>query len=102
AGEMRSIWVWIPHSLHDCEPAALEKLGCAGHCGMKPGAFIDLQKASRGQPKLAAMLGVAFVSKRHDRINAVVASVELDHDQHSPVLLRSSRTRRLCEKSRDR
>ena len=53
--------------------------------GVQADPVIDLHEPVLRQPQAPAVLGVALVGEGDDGVDAVVAAVELDHDQHPAV-----------------
>ena len=54
---------------------------------MQADLVVDLDQPLLGQPERLAVLRIAVVPERDDRVDAVVAAVELDDDQDAAVLL---------------
>ena len=85
APEVRAIRVRVADALHDRQPAILDHVGRAAHRRMEPDVVCQLAKPISRQTQLLAMPGVILVAVRDDGVDAVVAPVELDHDQDAAV-----------------
>src|SRR5262249_23950762 len=55
---------------------------------MQADVVVHLDEAVLLQPQCLAMLGVAVVGEGHDRVDAVVAAVQLDDHEHPSFALR--------------
>ena len=95
----QSARIRIANSLHDRELAPFEKLGGAGQARMQAYRVADLEQAVGGEPQGLAVLGVAVILVRDDRVDAVVAAVELDDHQDVAVAVGSGRACRRGQES---
>ena len=69
---------------------------------MQTDLAVDLDQPLLGQPDRLAVLRVPFVLERDDRIDAVVAAVELHDDQDAAVFLRAGGVRRARQEAGQR
>jgi hypothetical protein len=67
---------------------------------MQTDGVVELEDFGGFNLQLAAEAGVVFVGKRDDGVKAVVAAIELDHDQDPLVRLSRGREGRLRQKGR--
>ena len=69
---------------------------------MQADLAVDLDQPLLGQAERLAVLRVPLVLERDDRIDAVVAAVELDDDQDAAVFLRAGGARRARQEAGQR
>ncbi len=82
---MGTIRIRVADPLDDRQPPALEQVSRRPHRGVKADAVADFQKLLGREPKLAAVFRIGLVAERDDGVDAVIAAVELKHDEHSSV-----------------
>src|SRR5205823_6160156 len=81
--EMGAVGVGIADTLDDRQAAGLEQPGGISHRGVEADMVVDLEKLIGRQAKRFAMAGITLVRERDDSVDAVVAAVELDDNEHS-------------------
>src|SRR5579871_147595 len=89
--EVRAIGIWVAHALDNGQAMALQQLACIAQRRMQADGVVDLDQAGQWQAQHAAVPGIALVGERDHRVDAVVAAIELDHDQDPAVFLRFGR-----------
>ena len=102
AGKVRAIRIGIADTLNDRQSSALEQLGCACHGRVQPDAVCDLEQPVGGKTQRFSISGVPFVVVGNNGIDSVIASVELDDDQHATVFLGPRRPPGAHEETGDR
>ena len=98
--EVRPARVGVAHTLHDRQLARFEQLAGVGQRWVQADLVVDLYQALFRQAEGLAVLGIALVGKRYDRVYAVVAAVQLDDDEHAAVALDLGRPRGLRQEGR--
>src|SRR5262245_49760841 len=82
---VRSVRVRIPHSLHDRQAATLQQSGRLAQRWVQTHRVVDLDQLVGSDAELATAAGITLIAIRHDGIDAVVAAIELNDDQHAGV-----------------
>ena len=94
AAEVRAARVRIPDARNDRQPARFQQLPRVAHRRVQADLAVDLDQPLLGQPDGLAVPGVPVVLERDDRVDAVVAAVELHDDQDAAVFLGAGGVRR--------
>jgi hypothetical protein len=81
--EVRPVRVRITDALHDRQLPLLQELLQAGQGGMQPHAVVDPADLVLRYLQVRAVLAVVIVAVGHDGVQAVVAAVELQDDEHA-------------------
>ncbi len=100
APEVRPIGIRVAHPLHDRQPAVLDHVGRGSHRRVQADATGQLAHALGRDSQLPAMPGIVLIPERDNGVDAVVAAVELDHDQDAAVALGPGRHRGSREEAR--
>ena len=67
---------------------------------MKPHEIVELVKLRDIESERLAVAAISVVAEGHDGIDAVVAAVELDHDEHFGIRPSRGRMRQAGERQR--
>src|SRR5262245_11948431 len=83
--EVRAIGVGITGALNDSEPSILEQIGRGLHVGVKTDGVVYLVDFVGLHAQLATDAGVVFVGVGNDRVQAIVAAIELNDNELAAV-----------------
>src|SRR5688572_8749577 len=92
--EVRAVGVGIADALDNGQSPVLNEVGGRFHSGMQADRVVELRNFIGFDSQLAAEAGVVLVGKWNDSVQAIVSTVELDHDQDSVVRLGGGREAR--------
>ena len=80
--EVRAIWIRVADALDDRERAALVEFAEPGEIRVQRDPVVERDHRLRVHRQLAARVEVGTVGVRDHGVQTVVATAELDHDQH--------------------
>ena len=99
ASEVGAVGIGIADTRHNGEAPGLEHPASTLHRGMKANPLGDGDEPFHRQCQRFAISGVSFILERDDRVDSVIAAVELNHDEHPAVFLRRGGTSRPREEA---
>jgi hypothetical protein len=88
--------------LDDRQAPSLQQPARVGHRRVQTDLVVDLDQLVPGQAQNLAVLGVALVLEGHHRIDAVVAPVQFEDDEHAAVAPRRGGSGRAGQEDRHR
>src|SRR4029077_12343214 len=80
-----SIRIWIPHALNNGEITALVERFHRSQAWMKPDSFLKRYNPVLWYSNRRPRLEIEIILKRNNRVESIVSSGQLDHDQNGMV-----------------